>query len=190
MKRVRLLILLVAALGGALFAKNRLGRPHIEVSGKPVPNARVQSIFSAEQLGILENSRKAILFLIRPENYENLSQAQQYFKERMPARRPLRGLFHGYPVLEKVELTDTRKNTLTQAFFDGIANGEGYKCYSPGYAVRFQQGHKTVDVVICFDCEIFQIWPDPERRELPISASARPVFDALLQDAGIRVSWD
>lgn len=63
--------------------------------------------------------------------------------------------FHGYPVLGKVEITETAKRReIAEALKDGMALSDGKmaKCFWPRHAIRTVTRGRTIDYVICFEC--------------------------------------
>lgn len=64
-------------------------------------------------------------------------------------------IFHGYPVLGKIELNDkTDRQTLLQALAQGIDDSDGTVagCFIPRHGIRAVKGIQTLDYVICFEC--------------------------------------
>lgn len=97
--------------------------------------------------------------------------------------------FHGYPVLGKVEISDSgKRNELIAALKDGITRkpDSPAKCYWPRHGLRVTQKGKIVEFVICFECSRFEEFEGATkvRHEL-INRDIQPKFDKPLQDAGI-----
>ena len=103
-------------------------------------------------------------------------------------RRRLRTkLFHGYRVLGRVKvLKGPQRDQLLQALKKAISNSRGVYiyCFDPRHAIRGSVGAHTVDLAICFECEMIRIYPSGE----PLAntdPSAQPAFDAALKNAGV-----
>jgi hypothetical protein len=106
-------------------------------------------------------------------------------------RRCLQGkLFHGYRVLGRVKIPKgPQRDQLLQALQKAIANSRGVYiyCFDPRHAIRASVGAHTVDLAICFECEMIRIYPAGE----PLAntdATAQPIFDAALKRAGVPLS--
>jgi hypothetical protein len=106
-------------------------------------------------------------------------------------RRRLQGkLFHGYRVLGRVKIPKgPQRDQLLQALQKAIANSRGVYiyCFDPRHAIRASVGGHTVDLAICFECEMIRIYPSGE----PLAntdATAQPILDAALKRAGVPLS--
>lgn len=101
-------------------------------------------------------------------------------------------IFHGYPVLGKVEIIDPDdRKTLIGALRDGIARRpkEGAKCFWPRHAIRAVEKGRTVEYVICFECERFEEFlGDKKLRHESISRDVQPAFDKPLREAGVPIA--
>ena len=110
-------------------------------------------------------------------------------------RRRLRGkLFHGYRVLGRIDIPKSpQRDHLVQALHKALATA-GYGlayCFDPRHAIRASVGAKTIDLLICFECDkILVHLPDRSSKTRPAqfistSDSAQPAFNAALKSAGI-----
>ncbi|MEY2512100.1 MAG: hypothetical protein QOE26_2863 [Verrucomicrobiota bacterium] len=103
-------------------------------------------------------------------------------------RRRLRTkLFHGYRVLGRVKIQKgPQRDQLLQALHQAIANSSGayVYCFDPRHAIRASVGTRTVDLAICFACEMIMLYP-PGKSLANTNATAEPAFDATLKRAGI-----
>jgi hypothetical protein len=106
-------------------------------------------------------------------------------------RRRLEGkLFHGYRVLGRVKIPKgPQRDQLLQALQKAIANSRGLYiyCFDPRHAIRASVGARTIDLALCFECEMIRIYPSGE----PLAntdATAQPTFDAALKRAGVPLS--
>ena len=103
-------------------------------------------------------------------------------------RRRLRTkLFHGYRVLGRLKVPKgPQRDQLLQALHKAIADSRGVYiyCFDPRHAIRASIGAETVDLAICFECEMIRIYPSGE----PLAntdSTAQPAFDAALKNAGV-----
>jgi hypothetical protein len=98
-------------------------------------------------------------------------------------------LFHGYPVLGKIEIEDAaERKKLENAFLRGVAESDGTVagCFIPRHGIRVTQGKSTIDLVICFQCLSTTVYIDGERSQgFLLTKSPQPVFDAVLRSANI-----
>jgi hypothetical protein len=97
--------------------------------------------------------------------------------------------FHGWKVLGKtaVKEADVRKKLIT-ALEKGAAESDGSRpdCFNPRHGIRVSRGGKTMDLVICFECQQVEVYAGDERgKNFLISKSPRPVFNQVLKDARV-----
>lgn len=100
--------------------------------------------------------------------------------------------FHNYPVLGKFQVKDQKlKEQLLAAFYKGVEDGdkeEAAACFNPRHGIRAQHNGKTVDLVICFECHQFEMYPQRKRgydRYVPITNSPQDTFDRALRSANV-----
>jgi hypothetical protein len=102
-------------------------------------------------------------------------------------------IFHGCPVLGKVEITDTeQREQLLAALNEGITQGtreDMAKCFVPRHGLRVVENGITVDYLLCFECSRFEEFLGPiKRRHEPFTSKKRPAFDKPLLAAGIPIA--
>lgn len=102
-------------------------------------------------------------------------------------------LFHGFPVLGKVEITkQAERQEFLAALKDAIERGEKSrmaKCFIPRHGIRTVENGKTVEYVICFECSRFEEFVDGKlQRHEAIDAKSQPSFDKPLRDAGVPIA--
>jgi hypothetical protein len=97
--------------------------------------------------------------------------------------------FLGYPLLGKVVITDPNKrHELMKALSDAISRRPEYsaKCFWPRHAIRAVSAGKKLDYVICFECSNFEQFEGQQKIHYgPINKDVQPLFDKVLQDAGV-----
>lgn len=99
---------------------------------------------------------------------------------------------YGCPVLGRVEIGDpARRREIMAAVRDGIRNAptEPKACFFPRHMLRVGKDGKTVDVVICFQCDNYRLYRVGTDAGLigggQISSAGQPALDKILTDAGI-----
>ena len=106
-------------------------------------------------------------------------------------RRRLQGrLFHGYKVLGRVKIQKgPQRDEMLRALHQAVANSRGLYiyCFDPRHGIRASAGPRTVDLVICFECERIEIY-SPEKSLANTDATAKPILDAALKRAGLPLS--
>ena len=72
------------------------------------------------------------------------------------------------------------------ALYAGVLdkNAMSKKCFSPHHGLRVWDGNKTVDFVICFDCNNIYLHSGPRQGSGPISMSPEPLFNQVLKSRG------
>jgi hypothetical protein len=101
------------------------------------------------------------------------------------------GEFRGYPVLGEVEITDPElRKQLIAGFKDGYARrpAGGSTCFNPRHAVRVAENGRTLEYLICFECEWFDEFEDTSCRRAAINDDVRSVFDKPLKEAHISIA--
>lgn len=96
-------------------------------------------------------------------------------------------LFHGYRVLGTTRIQKSaQRDSLLQVLRRSIADSRGtyVYCFDPRHAIRASEGARTVDLVICFECERIEMYA-PDKSLVGTDASARPVLNAALKRAGV-----
>lgn len=97
--------------------------------------------------------------------------------------------FHGFAVLGQAEIRDpAERRGLVAAVYRGInESGPLAACFIPRHGLRAEQGGRTLDLVICFECGFFQSFG-----QSPAFAGGgdspklvEPVFDAALKRHGL-----
>lgn len=153
----------------------------------PKANVAIKKALSPTVVSALENSPTLTLYSIHWSIVPTLKVAQDNAKMMQPELPPVEEIFHNYPVLGKTTVSGPQKNALLQAFYDGIAKPSPMAgCFMPRHALRVQNGGKNFDFIICFSCSQFS--SSSAKFNQPINPAVRPVFDAILQNAGIPIA--
>ncbi len=143
---------------------------------KTSSEARIEEFFSAESREILEHGDRWTLLSIESTGLDE----------------PIygKGTFHGYRIAGQTDVDAARRDGLVAALYDGIAEKHLFHgaCFAPHHGIRARKGNRTLDILICFDCHIFEMYPGSGHGTPPIAESARPAFDAALRQAGVPLS--
>jgi hypothetical protein len=136
---------------------------------------------------IPQNVRTA---LEKADQFELLSLDPASLDPSRPAIKP-ENSFHRWEILGKTEVNDieTRKK-LVAALQKGIGdhpNNYVVNCFNPRHGIRVTSEGKTVDLVICFECENIYIHAgnDSDEKCYQTTNSPQPVFDEVLRQAGV-----
>jgi hypothetical protein len=138
---------------------------------------------------------------VRAEEKENkipdelraiLEKAEQFELLSLSPDRPQeqpKVAFHGWKVLGKTTVKDaeTRRKLVT-AFKKGVAENNGIvaACFNPRHGIRVTADGKTVDFVICFECDQVQAFVgDKKEPGFLITDSPQAVFDGVLKEARV-----
>ncbi len=96
--------------------------------------------------------------------------------------------FHGYRVIGRMEVNNSsEKQKLLRAVDDGIARSSPSlpACFSPRHGIHAVAGSQSVDLVICFHCEQFEIYWGKSNKLSGISNAPQGTFDHILSSGGI-----
>jgi hypothetical protein len=140
-------------------------------------------------IGFVGCARNPVAGLDHPEKLTLYSiQEAEHGKEPKTAET-----FHGYEVLGKFEVDDPKKRKeLIAALKGGLARSDGSmnKCFWPHHAIRAVENGQTVDYVICFYCLQLARFMNGASEIKAVTADPQPVFDKLLEEAGVPLSDD
>jgi len=101
------------------------------------------------------------------------------------------GMFHDYPVLGSVEITDPgERQQIIAALKDGIARGGvTAACFLPRHGLRAVEKGKVVEYVICFECGQFHAFQDGQNAPGGnINSDIKKFLNQPLQNAGIPIA--
>lgn len=132
-------------------------------------------------LAALNNPESLVLYSIRGDAFRFTRNVK--FEEE----------FHRYPVLGKVEIKDPQiRQALCSALKHGVksASGDVHGCFWPRHALRVVFNGRTVDYLICFECERVHVFEGSSATDMPVNTSSQPVFDQSLRDAGLKLGKD
>lgn len=136
---------------------------------------------SAETKRVLDAGETFVLFSLDPTPPQ----------VRLEFGPPADETFHEFEVLGKAEIQDVKiRSELLTAIYDGIgAAGAPAACFNPRHGIRVTLGDETVDLVICFECRIIQIYSSLEEVVLT-NESPKQTFDRALKRANLPLPKD
>jgi hypothetical protein len=142
---------------------------------KPLVDPAKQKQIADSLHSLLQPTSRVFLYSVNPAPY----------KESARSRTEM---FHGYQVLGRVEITDTKeKQALLDALCEGVRNNDGMVifCFNPRHALRIENTGSRVDLTICFECQ--QIVPHGfnHDRGIVLSREAEVVFDRSVRKHGL-----
>jgi hypothetical protein len=129
----------------------------------------------AEATAILVNADELEFYSLEP--LERASQGEQKL--------------HGWKVVGKTTLTSpTQIEELLVALKEGLADPHkgGATCFDPRHAIRGSWEGRTVELLVCFECDWVYVYLDEgakETAQVEISRAAERTFNRFLTDAGI-----
>lgn len=96
--------------------------------------------------------------------------------------------FHSYMVLGQTSVTDAQARTrLLTALYEGISlsDGSAAACFNPRHGIRAIMKERTVDLVICFECQSLEVYDNQTRTTTTLTRTPQPVFNEFLTRAGV-----
>ena len=84
-------------------------------------------------------------------------------------------------IVDKVELTESEARLLIEKFIWALENGEanvGTACFFPHHAIRLEKGERKLDILVCFMCHNYHVYPDGGRNNARLNFSG-----------GIEIAW-
>jgi hypothetical protein len=108
-----------------------------------------------------------------------------------PAPRPRAGgpTFHGYPVLGRVEVDDSAIAGVVERLRKGLYGRSSPKrCWIPHHGVRASAGRQSVDLVLCFMCEVMQHFTGPRSKNFvwgQVGKAPKALLNRVLRKAGV-----
>ena len=97
-------------------------------------------------------------------------------------------MFHGWPVLGKVEVNEAADRQLIMTAFEPDEREDVKDCFWPRHGVRAIQDGKTTDYLICFECNWVHVFNGEVEVQRTIADKLVPTFNQLLTDANIELS--
>jgi hypothetical protein len=150
------------------------------VLSKKSASKRLYAPFPEELWELIENADYLTLYLLYPE-----------FSAAYEGKQT----FHGYPVLRQVELDEEESLTkVVEVLRKGIYGKSNPKrCWVPHHGIRTVAGSKSVDLVMCFVCEVMQYFVSPRSKKFvwgQVGKLPKKVLNGILRKTGIPPGTD
>ncbi len=131
-------------------------------------NSKQPTDFHTTSYDIFTHGKKVVVYSLDPKQ-TNTSTGKDNFND--------------YPVLSKIEVVDPKlQSELKSALIEGMnQNAIEAKCFNPRHGLRVSSGLKTIDVVICFECNKLEVHSTKRVNALSVSNSAEALFDRILE---------
>lgn len=98
-------------------------------------------------------------------------------------------LFHRHLVLGKIDIADAAaRRQIVSSVKSGVARGNPFvakACFWPRHGIRAVSGGRTVDLLICFQCDSVAVYRGETVASDPISDSPKPLLNEYLTSAGV-----
>jgi hypothetical protein len=101
-------------------------------------------------------------------------------------------LLYEFPVLGRVSITDPelrrRVVTAVKRDLDDDSDSTGHLCFQPRHVLRVVKSGRTIDLVICFQCNRYRAYVDGKQtraEDLPVGKSSQELLNKILTDAGV-----
>jgi hypothetical protein len=100
-------------------------------------------------------------------------------------------LLYEFPVLGRVSITDPelQRRVVTAVKQDlNSSKGDRYLCFFPRHVLRVVKAGRTIDFVICFQCNDYHVYVDGEpakARTRSVDTSSQELLNKILTDAGV-----
>jgi len=115
---------------------------------------------------------------------------RDFFPGKGPKKPETDETFHGYPVLGKVQIKDPAKRaSIMAALKKGIDNADGMaKCFWPRHGIRATKNGKTIEYVVCFECQQLTIHTNNGSNRKAITRDPQSVFNKHLTNAKVTLA--
>lgn len=136
---ISLLLVVLLVLQGWWFLKAR--QPNVVLKpGQQDKTSQVKHFESYQ--AVLDSASELTIFSLTPDSSD-------------------KGNFHRYPIVGQAKVKGADKDLLVMALKQGIAdpNGQHVLCFDPHHGLRATANGQTVDLVICFMCTQFAVFP-------------------------------
>jgi hypothetical protein len=92
-----------------------------------------------------------------------------------------------FPVLGKVEITDpiVRKQIMSELRKGVIESGSAALCFWPRHAIRIVTKGRSIDYIVCFECNQILVKEGARWKIILTSERARSYFNKVLEEAHI-----
>ena len=120
--------------------------------------------------------------------FEHAESVEFFSMNAQPVKADEMPEFHGWQVLGKTHIEKKERQVIVQELTLALEkNGLVSRCFFPRHGLRFTQGDRQVDLVICFQCNWVKIYANDQEEEqnLFIAAGPRGRFNEILRRANV-----
>lgn len=107
-----------------------------------------------------------------------------------PGATPGAELLHGYRILGRSVIKEPdRRASLMAAILKSAQESDGHRanCFNPRHGLRVKSTGVIKEYVICFECSYMEVHSGGAMTGVPITQSARPLFNRCLREEGLPV---
>ncbi len=138
-------------------------------------NRRVYTALSAETIKVLENGEQFTFYSLIP-TIDSMEYVEKGSKKKT--------IFHDFAIRGQSQIKQPEaRRAILDALYTGLGKGELTSCFNPRHGIRVVQGNKTVDLVICFECQHLYIHDEHGKRLVPIIRFSQRALDQALADS-------
>ncbi len=138
-------------------------------------------ILSLEDKKTLEQGETFTLYRLRPQSEDG----ERETNERGATTASKKLFFHTYEALWKpTPIRDVNvRSRILASIYRCIRDGDIAKsasCFNPRHAIHSQQGKRSVDIVLCFECGNGEIFVDDVKKDCAITDAPKALLDEAL----------
>jgi hypothetical protein len=104
------------------------------------------------------------------------------------SRKPGKGRFQGYRILGQVRLEKAEQRKEVATFLGKALHWNILRqalCFNPRHGLRVVHDKRTLELVICFECNRIEVYEGGEIQEtVTVLAEKHEVIERILRDAG------
>jgi hypothetical protein len=134
-------------------------------------------------------ARAALDLLEQADQFELLSLDPVFYPNRPKAPVPK---FHDWAIIGKASITSVEvRNKLIDALRNAVVDPPPGKvgCFNPRHGIHAVYKGDSIDLVICFECEIVLVYTNEEESSgFHINSSPKAIFYKTLLDAGVSLA--
>lgn len=99
--------------------------------------------------------------------------------------------FHGYPILGETDVGEsTARQRVAREIQEAVAASDGgaSMCFNPRHGIRVTREAKTLDFLICFECDAIYIFDGEVRIDSSALHGSGAIINGILHAAGIPIA--
>ena len=151
----------------------------VACSSEESGSAALKEAFTSKERSVLASAdRVEILSLSPPE------------QGGPPSEEVTETSFHGFEIHQRTEVSIDDGRRLIDSFEDSVRNATlntGNACFVPHHALRVWSGEGYVDIVVCFICDNFYIYPGGSFNNMVLNGSHEKVWSQIFESNGVEI---